>query len=65
VHDGGPGIHAPLLKRLGHDQVNSTTGGQGMGLMLAFATARQIGGEIRLSSPPSGGTLATLTIPLT
>lgn len=65
VHDGGPGIDADLLKRLGHDQVNSTTGGQGMGLMLAFATARQIGGEIRLSSPSSRGTLATLTIPLT
>ena len=65
VHDGGPGIHTDLLKRLGHDQVNSTTGGQGMGLMLAFATAQQIGGEIRLSSPSSGGTLATLTIPLT
>ncbi len=65
VHDGGPGIDADLLKRLGHDQVNSTTGGQGMGLMLAFATAQQIGGEIRLSSPSSGGTLATLTVPLT
>jgi hypothetical protein len=35
-----------------------------MGLMLAFATARQIGGEIRLSSPKSGGTLAALTVPL-
>lgn len=65
VYDGGPGIDDHLLKRLGHDQVNSTTGGQGMGLMLAFATAQQIGGEIRLSSPSSGGTLATLTIPLT
>jgi two-component system sensor histidine kinase RegB len=65
VHDAGPGIHADLLKRLGHDQVDSTTGGQGMGLMLAFATARQIGGEVRLSTPSSGGTLATLTIPLT
>lgn len=59
VHDAGPGIHADLLKRLGHDQVDSTTGGQGMGLMLAFATARQIGGAVRLSTPPSGGTLAS------
>ena len=65
VHDRGPGIQPDLLKRLGHDQVNSTTGGQGMGLMLAFATAQQIGGAIRLSSPSSGGTLAALTLPLT
>ena len=65
VHDSGPGIRADLLKRLGNDQVSSTTGGQGMGLMLAFATARQISGEIRLSAPSSGGTLATLVVPLT
>ncbi len=65
VHNGGAGIGADLLERLGHDQVDSTTGGQGMGLMLAFATARQIGGAICLSSPSSGGTLAALTIPLT
>lgn len=65
VRDRGPGIQADLLKRLGHDQVASPSGGQGMGLMLAFATARQIGGEVRLSSPSSGGALATLTLPLT
>jgi two-component system sensor histidine kinase RegB len=65
VHDRGPGIDADLLERLGHDQVTSRTGGQGMGLMLAFATARQIGGAIHLLSPASGGTLATLTLPLT
>ena len=64
VQDRGPGIAADLLKRLGHDQVSSTTGGQGMGLMLAFASARQIGAEIQLSSPPAGGALATLSVPL-
>ena len=64
VHDRGPGIPADLLKRLGQDQVNSKTGGQGMGLMLAFATARQIGAEIRLASPAGGGTLASLSLPL-
>ena len=64
VRDRGPGIGADLLKRLGHDQVASQNGGQGMGLMLAFATARQIGAEIRLASPADGGTLASLSIPL-
>ncbi len=64
VQDRGPGIPADLLKHLGHDQVASKTGGQGMGLMLAFATARQIGAAIRLSSPAGGGTLAELSLPL-
>lgn len=65
IQDRGPGIPPDLLKRLGHDQVSSTTGGQGMGLMLAFATARQIGAEIRLSPAAAGGTLAAITLPLT
>ena len=64
VRDRGPGIAAELISRLGNDQVDSTTGGQGLGLMLAFATARQIGAEIALSSPSSGGTLVALTFPL-
>ncbi|WP_223467710.1 sensor histidine kinase [Massilia soli] len=64
VRDRGPGISAELLKRLGHDQVASQNGGQGMGLMLAFATARQIGATLRLSSPAAGGTLAALSVPL-
>ena len=64
VRDRGPGIPADLLKRLGTEQVSSKTGGQGMGLMLAFATARQIGAEIHLSSPAGGGTLAALSLPL-
>ena len=64
VQDRGPGIPADLLKRLGHDQVSSKTGGQGLGLMLAFATARQIGAQLRLSSPSGGGTLAALSLPL-
>lgn len=63
IRDRGEGIAPALLKRLGHEQVHSTTGGQGMGLMLAFATARQIGADIQLSIPPGGGTLAALTLP--
>lgn len=64
IQDRGPGIAPALLKRLGHDQVNTTTGGQGMGLMLAFATARQIGADIQLASPASGGVLATVSLPI-
>lgn len=64
IQDRGPGIAPALLKRLGHEQVHSTTGGQGMGLMLAFATARQIGAGIQLSAPATGGTLASLSLPI-
>lgn len=64
VADQGPGMAPELLKRLGSEQVASASGGQGIGLMLAFATARQIGARISLSSEPGAGTTATVTIPL-
>lgn len=64
ITDAGPGIRADLLEKLGHEQVQSTSGGQGIGLMLAFATARQIGATIQFASRHPQGTAATLTIPL-
>lgn len=64
VEDQGPGIAPELLKRLGSEQVASASGGQGIGLTLAFATARQIGARIVLSSKQGAGTTATVTMPL-
>lgn len=64
ITDRGPGIPPELLKKLGYEQVQSSAGGQGVGLMLAFATARQIGARIELSSRPNEGTVASLTVPL-
>jgi len=64
IEDRGPGISPELLKRLGSEQVASTSGGQGIGLTLAFATARQIGARIALTSEPGAGTTATVTLPL-
>lgn len=63
IEDHGPGIPPETLKRLGSEQVKSTSGGQGIGLMLAFATARQIDVRIQLASRPGAGTTATVTIP--
>ncbi|MBV8633146.1 MAG: HAMP domain-containing histidine kinase [Burkholderiaceae bacterium] len=63
VRDGGMGIPPALLPQLGDRQVASKTG-RGIGLLLAFATARQIGATIELSSPFEGGTLAVLSVPL-
>ncbi|WP_050462590.1 ATP-binding protein [Herbaspirillum autotrophicum] len=65
VNDNGAGIDAGLLKRLGYEPVRSHTGGKGIGLMLAFASARQIGARIVLSSTPPNGTRVQLTLPLT
>lgn len=64
VEDKGPGIAPELLNRLGSEQVESACGGLGIGLMLAFASARQIGARITLSSVPGAGTMATVTLPL-
>lgn len=64
VQDQGPGMSPELLKRLGSEQVATASGGQGIGLMLAFATARQIGARIALSSEAGAGTTATVTVPL-
>ncbi|MBV8665441.1 MAG: HAMP domain-containing histidine kinase [Burkholderiaceae bacterium] len=63
VIDQGPGIAAALLPRLGYEQVESSSNGQGIGLLLAYATARRIGAEIALQSQP-GGTTAKLTLPV-
>jgi two-component system sensor histidine kinase RegB len=64
ITDKGRGIEPDLLKRLGYEPVQSTSGGQGIGLMLAFATARQIGATIALASCPRDGAVATLMVPL-
>lgn len=64
VIDDGPGIPPDLLARLGYQQVNSTSNGRGIGLLLAFATARQIGATISLAPDDLGGTSARLTIPV-
>ena len=65
VEDDGPGIAPRLSDRLGHAPVPSTTGGRGIGLMLAFAAARQAGASITLAPGAIQGTIATLTIPAT
>jgi len=64
IADNGPGIAPDLLARLGHGPVRSSTGGRGIGLMLAFAAAGQIGARLRLHSAGGQGTVAELSLPL-
>ncbi|SDB87731.1 ATP-binding protein [Paraburkholderia lycopersici] len=54
VCDAGPGIPASLRASLGAAPVDSTQGGHGVGLYLAFSSAARLGGSIELAdvAPP-------------
>jgi two-component system, sensor histidine kinase RegB len=54
VCDAGPGIPASLRASLGAAPVESTQGGHGVGLYLAFSSAARLGGSIELNdvTPP-------------
>jgi two-component system sensor histidine kinase RegB len=64
VQDEGAGIDADLLRRLGYESVASSADGKGIGLLLAFESARQAGVEIKLASTPGVGTVAEFTVVL-
>ncbi|MGO0788564.1 ATP-binding protein [Herbaspirillum seropedicae] len=64
IADNGSGIAPELLQRLGRAPVASSSGGSGIGLMLAFASAAHLGGKLRLYSTPGQGTCAELRLPL-
>ncbi|MBP0599381.1 sensor histidine kinase [Herbaspirillum sp. LeCh32-8] len=64
IADNGAGIGPELLQRLGHGPVASSSGGKGIGLMLAFAAASHMGGKLRLRSTPGEGATAELRFPL-
>jgi two-component system sensor histidine kinase RegB len=64
IHDGGDGVPAALLPRLGSEVVAGTSNGRGIGLFLAFASARGIGAEIHLASAPGQGTSVIVRVPL-
>lgn len=53
VCDAGPGIPASLRNSLGAAPVESTQGGHGVGLYLAFSSAARLGGLIDLSDVDS------------
>ncbi len=63
ICDRGPGVPTALRDTLGSVPVESTQGGQGVGLYLAYATAAQLSGSIALRDAPERGTLAVLCLP--
>ncbi len=62
VSDNGPGIAADKLKKCGYEPVESGSGGKGIGLMLAFANARQMHATLTLLSTVGVGTTAQLRL---
>jgi two-component system, sensor histidine kinase RegB len=63
VCDRGPGIPPALRASLGASPVDSTQGGHGVGLYLAFASAARLGGSIELFAGEPRGTRAVLRLP--
>jgi two-component system sensor histidine kinase RegB len=62
VRDQGPGIPAALRGSLGATPVDSTQGGHGVGLYLAFSAATRLGGSIELTAASPHGTHAILRL---
>ncbi|WP_250532789.1 ATP-binding protein [Caballeronia sp. AZ10_KS36] len=63
VCDRGPGIPPALRASLGAGPVDSTQGGHGVGLYLAFAAAARLNGSIELLEAEPHGTRAVLRVP--
>lgn len=64
VRDHGPGIPAALRTKLGAAPVDSTQGGHGVGLYLAFAAATRLRGSIELLEAEPRGTRAVFSVPV-
>jgi two-component system, sensor histidine kinase RegB len=63
VCDSGPGIAPGLRAQLGAAPVDSTQGGHGVGLYLAFAAAARLNGSLELLDGEPRGTRAVLRVP--
>ncbi|GLU34261.1 ATP-binding protein [Trinickia caryophylli] len=63
VRDSGPGIAPALRAQLGAAPVDSTQGGHGVGLYLAFAAAARLGGSLELTDGEPRGTRVVLRVP--
>jgi len=64
VADTGPGVPVALRGALGAMPVNSTQGGHGVGLYLAFNAAARLKGGIELADAKPHGTRARLWLPV-
>ena len=64
ILDRGSGIEAANLERAGRDVFSTRSEGAGIGLLLAHAAIRRLGGNIAIKARPGGGTFVQVELPL-
>lgn len=64
VTDDGPGFTAAQLAVVGKPYQSTKGAGRGLGLFLAAALARRLGGRLSASNRPEGGAQVRLALPL-
>jgi two-component system sensor histidine kinase RegB len=64
VADRGPGLREDVYEQLGKQPVTTKPEGLGVGLYLAHATIRRLGGNLGVSNRKQGGTQVRITMPL-
>jgi two-component system sensor histidine kinase RegB len=65
ILDRGPGLHPRTAAQLDRPKTSEKEFGMGLGLFLAHATIQRMGGDIRLTERPGGGTRTHIRLPLT
>jgi len=64
ISDRGPGLHEGVSGQLGRRFVTTKDDGMGVGLYLARATVRRLGGDLSIRNGEQGGTITRITLPL-
>ena len=64
VSDRGAGLREDIHEQLGRQPVTTKPEGLGVGLYLAHATIRRLGGDLGASNRKQGGTTVRITMPL-
>ncbi len=64
ISDRGPGLREDIHEQLGKQPVTTKPEGLGVGLFLAHATIRRLGGDLGVSNRKQGGTTVRIILPL-
>ena len=64
VADRGPGLREDIHEQLGKQPVTTKPEGLGVGLYLAHATIRRLGGDLVVGKRKQGGTTVRVSMPL-
>jgi two-component system sensor histidine kinase RegB len=64
IADRGPGLREDIHDQLGKQPVTTKPEGLGVGLYLAHATIKRLGGDLGVNNRKHGGTTVRITIPL-